>query len=159
MENRGALLECIGQKKGNELTIMIPKTTSLLIVEDDDVDYKLLMRSFSQHKIANVTVRAKDGLDAWQKIKSGDIQKPFIILLDLNMPRMNGKELLTEIRNDPIYTDTVVFLMTTSTDKDDIKDSFAHHAAGYFLKDNVQGSIDKMVDVIDGYWQIVVLPS
>jgi CheY-like chemotaxis protein len=138
---------------------MIPKTTSLLIVEDDDVDYKLLMRSFAQRKIANVTVRAKDGLDAWEKIKSGEIQKPFIVLLDLNMPRMNGKELLTEIRNDPDHTDTVVFLMTTSTDKNDIKESFSKHAAGYFLKDNVQGSIDKMVEVIDGYWQIVVLPS
>ncbi len=138
---------------------MIPKTTSLLIVEDDDVDYKLLMRSFAQRKIANVTVRAKDGLDAWEKIKSGEIQKPFIVLLDLNMPRMNGKELLTEIRNDPEHTNTVVFLMTTSTDKNDIKESFSKHAAGYFLKDNVQGSIDKMVEVIDGYWQIVVLPS
>ncbi|MBD5770090.1 response regulator [Marinomonas colpomeniae] len=138
---------------------MIPKTTSLLIVEDDDVDYKLLMRSFAQRKIANVTVRAKDGLDAWEKIKSGEIQKPFIVLLDLNMPRMNGKELLTEIRNDPDHADTVVFLMTTSTDKNDIKESFSKHAAGYFLKDNVQGSIDKMVEVIDGYWQIVILPS
>jgi CheY-like chemotaxis protein len=138
---------------------MIPKTTSLLIVEDDDVDYKLLMRSFAQRKIANVTVRAKDGLDAWEKIKSGEIQKPFIVLLDLNMPRMNGKELLTEIRNDSDHMDTVVFLMTTSTDKNDIKESFSKHAAGYFLKDNVQGSIDKMVEVIDGYWQIVVLPS
>lgn len=138
---------------------MIPKTTSLLIVEDDDVDYKLLMRSFAQRKIANVTVRAKDGLDAWEKIKTGEVQKPFIILLDLNMPRMNGKELLTEIRGDSDHSGTVVFLMTTSTDKDDIKDSFSKHAAGYFLKDNVQGSIDKMVEVIDGYWQIVVLPS
>lgn len=138
---------------------MIPKTTSLLIVEDDDVDYKLLMRSFAQRKIANATVRAKDGLDAWEKIKSGEIQKPFIILLDLNMPRMNGKELLSEIRNDPIHSDTVVFLMTTSTDKNDIQEGFSKHAAGYFLKDNVQGSIDKMVEVIDGYWQIVILPS
>ena len=138
---------------------MVPKIISLLIVEDDDVDYKLLVRSFSKRKISNSMFRAKDGLDAWQKIKSGEIQRPFILLVDLNMPRMNGKELLAEIRNDPVHNDTVVFFMTTSTDKNDIKESFSKHAAGYFLKDNVEGSIDKIVEVVDGYWQIVTLPS
>jgi len=138
---------------------MIAKTISLLVVEDDDVDFKLLMRSFTQSKISNAVIRAKDGLDAWEKIQTGKVQKPLIVLLDLNMPRMNGQELLTEIRNDPEFKDTVVFLMTTSTDQKDIKEVFSKNAAGYFLKDNVQGSIDKMVEVIDGYWQIAVLPS
>ncbi len=135
------------------------KVISVLVVEDDEVDFKLLMRSFSQRKISNSIVRAKDGLDAWEKIQTGEIQKPFIVLLDLNMPRMNGQELLNEIRNDPEYKGTVVFLMTTSMDQKDINQVFSKQAAGYFLKDNVQGSIDKMVETIDGYWQIAVLPS
>lgn len=138
---------------------MQPQLATIFVVEDDDVDFRLLMRSFEQRKIANVVVRAIDGLDALEKIASGEVQKPFIVLLDLNMPRMNGREFLTELRKDPVYKDTVVFLVTTSNDDRDIRESFSQHVAGYFLKDNVAGSLDKIVEVINGYWQIVVLPK
>lgn len=138
---------------------MAHKLTTILVVEDDDIDYKLILRSFEKRKIANVVVRAIDGVDALEKIESGEIKKPFIILLDLNMPRMNGQEFLREIRKHPKYSDTVVFLVTTSDDDEDIRQGFSQHVAGYFLKDNVGDSLDQVVDVINGYWQIVVLPE
>jgi CheY-like chemotaxis protein len=152
-------LKFFGQIKEKKMPSITPKLATLLVVEDDEVDFKLLMRSFAQRKISNAVVRAKDGLDALEKIQNEEVSKPFIVLLDLNMPRMNGREFLTEIRKDPLHADTVVFLITTSSDSKDIKESFAQHAAGYFLKDNVDGSIDKIVEVIDGYWQIVILPT
>lgn len=132
---------------------------TILVVEDDDVDYKLLLRSFEKRKIGNVVVRAIDGLDALEKINAGAVQKPFIVLLDLNMPRMNGQEFLVELRKDPVHKDTVVFLVTTSDDEQDVQEGFSQHVAGYFVKDNVAGSLDKIVEVINGYWQIVVLPK
>lgn len=138
---------------------MQAQLATILVVEDDDVDYRLLMRSFDKRKIANVVVRAVDGLDALEKINSGEVRKPFIILLDLKMPRMNGQEFLVELRKDPVHHDTVVFLVTTSDDDDDIRQGFSQHVAGYFLKDKVVDSLDAIVDVINGYWQIVVLPK
>lgn len=138
---------------------MTPKQTTIFVVEDDDVDFKLLMRSFEKRKIANVVVRAVDGIDALEKMKHGEVPKPFIILLDINMPRMNGQEFLKVIRQDPEHKYSVVFLVTTSDDDEDIRQGFSQHVAGYFLKDNVGDSLDKIVDVINGYWQIVVLPE
>ncbi len=134
-------------------------SATILVVEDDDVDFKLLMRSFQRRKIGNSVVRAVDGLDALQKIEAGEVQKPFIVLLDLNMPRMNGQEFLTELRKHPRFGDTVVFLITTSSDENDIRLSFEQHVAGYFLKDNVDDSFDRIVEVINGYWHIAVLPE
>lgn len=138
---------------------MTAKQATIFVVEDDDVDFKLLMRAFDKRKIANVVIRAVDGIDALEKLKSGEVSKPFIVLLDINMPRMNGQEFLKEIRQDPEHQDTVVFLVTTSEEDEDIRQGFSQHVAGYFLKDNVAGSLDKIVDVINGYWQIVVLPE
>jgi len=131
---------------------------SLLVVEDDDVDFKLLMRSFQKRKIANVIIRAKDGLDALNKIETGEVKQPFFVLLDINMPRMNGWEFLQLLRQHPKHANTIVFINTTSSDEVDIKKGFEKHVAGYFYKDNINHSIDKLVEVIDGYWQIVVLP-
>lgn len=72
---------------------------------------------------------------------------------------MNGNEFLVELRKNPDFGSTVVFVLTTSNDEEDIRNSFSQHVAGYFIKDNVYDSIEKVVEVIDGYWQIVQLPS
>lgn len=138
---------------------MTHKQATLFVIEDDDVDFKLMMRSFKKRKIANSIVRAKDGIDALEKLDSGEVAGPFIVLLDLNMPRMNGWEFLTEIRHHPQHHTVVVFLLTTSNDEDDIRRGFEQHIAGYFFKDDADNSIDKIVEVINGYWQIVVLPG
>lgn len=138
---------------------MKTRQTTIFVVEDDDVDYRLLLRSFEKRKIANVIVRAVDGIDALEKIERGEVKKPFIILLDISMPRMNGQEFLKIIRQHPEHKDTVIFLVTTSSNDQDIREGFSQHVAGYFLKDNVASSLDKIVDVINGYWQIVVLPE
>jgi CheY-like chemotaxis protein len=81
------------------------RAATLLVVEDDEVDLLAIERGFRQHKIANDVVTAKDGLDALQILRGGPdrppLPKPYLILLDLNMPRMNGFELLTALRQDP----------------------------------------------------------
>ncbi|GLR70105.1 response regulator [Agaribacter marinus] len=138
---------------------MLSKPPQIFVIEDDDVDFRLLVHAFHTQKLINPVVRAKDGEDAIDMLSNIAKNGPFIILLDLNMPRMNGHEFLHELRKHPKYAKTVVFVLTTSADRDDIEESFDHHVAGYFLKDDAGESINQVVDVINGYWQIVLLPE
>jgi CheY-like chemotaxis protein len=132
---------------------------TVFVIDDDDVDFKLLKYEFSKRKIINSMVRAIDGVDALEKLASGEVQKPFIVLLDINMPRMGGMEFLEELRKDKNYEDTVVFILSTSSDLSDIRESYKKHVAGYFLKDDAAQSIERVVDVLGGYFQIVMLPD
>lgn len=137
-------------KKGDEVT--------LLLVEDDDVDAINIERSFEQKKIKNNLIRAYDGVDALEKLKNGVVKKPYIILLDLQMPRMTGLEFLKKIRSDEKLKDSVVFVLTTSLDEEDIAASYLEHIAGYFVKDETGDRFLNIVDLLDGYWKVVHLP-
>lgn len=132
---------------------------SLLLVEDDDIDAMYIMRDFKKRRIGNPFVRAVDGLDALEKLRAGEVSKPYIILLDLQMPRMNGLEFLKEIRNDPELEHAVVFVLTTSKDEQDITSSYKSHIAGYFIKEAPGEGFLSIVELLDGYWKLAHLPS
>lgn len=80
------------------------KEVSLLIVDDDDIDVMGLYRALEKLKVANPCFRAKDGLEALDMLRSGVVPAPSLVLLDLNMPRMNGIEFLRELRADKVLT-------------------------------------------------------
>ena len=132
---------------------------TLFVVEDDDVDYIAIQRSLQHLKILNPLVRATDGQEALEMLQSKSIQHPFIMLLDLQMPRMTGLELLSTIRNNSDFKDTIVFILTTSDDESDIVASYQHNVAGYFVKDEVDKEFFDVISLLDGYWQIVHLPG
>lgn len=134
------------------------KQVTLFLVEDDDIDYITMKRSFKQKRIGNPILRARDGQEALDWLKANDVPKPFIMLLDLQMPRMNGVELLSEIRSDAELADSTVFILTTSKDETDIMASYQHNVAGYFVKDEAGEEFLSVVDLLDGYWRIVHLP-
>lgn len=136
---------------------------TFLLVEDDDVDVMYLQRTFRQLGIANPLVVASDGIEALEKLRGANghdpISKPFIILLDLNMPRMNGIEFLTELRKDPEIKHTVVFVLTTSDDEQDKFNAYEHHVAGYIVKNEAGQSLQPALEMLDRYWRVVELPS
>ena len=134
------------------------REVTLLLVEDDDVDAINIERSFVRKKIKNPLIRAYDGLDALDKLRNGTVIRPYIILLDLQMPRMNGLDFLKEIRGDEELGDSVIFVLTTSSDEQDITASYSEHIAGYFVKDETGDRFLSVVDLLDGYWKIVHLP-
>ncbi|WP_371195505.1 response regulator [Glaciecola sp. SC05] len=138
---------------------MTSNCPTLFVIDDDDVDFKLLKHEFTKRKVTNEIIRAKDGVDALEKLALGVVQKPFVILLDLNMPRMGGMEFLSELRKHEEYEDAVVFILSTSSDINDIQASYEKHVAGYFLKDDAEKGIERVVDVLGGYFQIVMLPD
>lgn len=132
---------------------------NVLLVEDDDIDFMSIVRSFKKRKILNKITRAIDGVHALELLREETIVKPFIVLLDLQMPRMSGLEFLDTIRNDDMLNDMVIFVLTTSDNEQDIVKSYKKHVAGYFLKDRVSDQFLDVVDVLDGYWRILQLPK
>lgn len=132
---------------------------TLFLIEDDDVDASVIQRGFAKQRIANPIVRAQDGVAALEMLKSKEVAKPFIVLLDLQMPRMGGIEWLQTIRKDELFRDSVVFVLTTSDDEQDIVESYRLNVAGYFIKDETGQAFLEIINLLDGYWKVVHLPT
>jgi len=140
---------------------MIGNEVHILLVEDDEVDAEAVTRAFLKHKIANPIIRAGDGLEALGILRGEGVAampRPYIILLDLNMPRMNGLEFLQELRDDDALTDSVVFVLTTSDDERDKTAAYKTHIAGYVLKSKAREDFSRLIELMDCYWKIVELP-
>jgi CheY-like chemotaxis protein len=134
------------------------KTVSLLIIDDDDIDATALRRALQKLKLLNPLYRAKDGIEALEILRNGEIPSPYIILLDINMPRMNGLEFLEELRADPELTHSVVFVLTTSKSDEDITAAYREHVAGYLLKQRMDNDFMQVVSLLDHYWRVIELP-
>lgn len=138
-------------KRSHEVTIMV--------VDDDDVDAIGITRALKKLKILNPVVRARDGLEGLAILRQPDIlHKPYIVLLDINMPRMNGLEMLSALRNDPSLSSTVVFMLTTSKINEDKISAYKQHVAGYIVKTQVEDCFMRVTTMLDQYWRVVELP-
>lgn len=137
---------------------MKSKEVTILLVEDDDIDAMGIEREFNKHRITNNIIRAKDGKEALELLQMNQIPAPYVVLLDLNMPRMSGLEFLEALRKDDQLRNTVVFILTTSKDNNDIIASYEQFIAGYFVKNETGTGFQKIVELLDGYWKIVYLP-
>lgn len=133
------------------------KAATILLVEDDDIDAKGVERAFKRLKILNSVVRAKDGIEALEFLETEAVNRPYIILLDLNMPRMGGLEMLDALRKSR-WKDSVVFVLTTSKADEDKFAAYDQHIAGYIVKGNLDIGFEQLVTMIDHYWKIVELP-
>lgn len=136
---------------------------NFLIVDDDEVSIKSIVRAMKSIDIANPTHIARDGLQALeildQHLDYENVLPPFIVTLDLNMPKMNGIEFLEEIRNHPVYCKLVVFVLTTSDAPDDIDAAYKNNIAGYIVKDNAVESLKDALKMLSDYSSLIVLPE
>lgn len=139
---------------------MTSKAVHILLVEDDDVDVQAVHRAFRKLKIANPVHVARDGLEALEVLRGtkGAMPSPHLVLLDLNMPRMNGIEFLEEIRNDEALRETIVFVLTTSQADEDRVEAYRLNVAGYIIKSDPATSLLSAVDMLDHYWKVVEFP-
>jgi CheY-like chemotaxis protein len=137
-------------------------TVSILLAEDDLIDQKAFLRAFEKLRIKNPVTVAKDGLEAWEILKGvngkAPLGRPNLLILDINMPRMNGLELLDRIREDADLHDSIVFMLTTSNDEEDKIEAFNLNVAGYMLKSDIGQSFVKAVELIDKYWRVMEFP-
>jgi CheY-like chemotaxis protein len=138
---------------------MNEKMLNILLVEDDEVDVMNVRRAFQKNHIANPLFTAGDGIEALEKLRSGEIPKGRrIVLLDLNMPRMNGIELLRELRKDPQLVSTTVVVLTTSNDERDKIDAYNLNVAGYLLKPVTFSNFCEVMATLNKYWTLVEMP-
>ncbi|MDT8437450.1 MAG: response regulator [Wenzhouxiangellaceae bacterium] len=135
------------------------RPVQLLLVEDDDVDAMAVRRALNKHRIANPVLRAHDGVEALEMLHRDITQPPVIVLLDLNMPRMNGLEFLDQLRADPVWSSVVVFVLTTSAAESDIDAAYRRHVAGYIVKKNAGADFVEAIRMLEHYWCVVELPD
>ena len=132
---------------------------NILLVEDDEVDVMNVQRAFKKNHIANPLFLANNGIDALEQLRNGSIPRDRrIILLDLNMPRMNGIEFLRELRRDPELNLTPVVVLTTSNDERDRIEAYNLNVAGYILKPVTFSNFCEVMAALNKYWALVELP-
>jgi len=136
---------------------MASKVVHILLVEDDEVDVRALRWAFEKLRIANPVTVASDGVEALEILKT--LPRPYLIITDINMPRMNGIELLRKIRESDELRDSIVFVLTTSNDEQDKIDAYNLNVAGYMLKSDMGTSFTRAIGLIDNYWKVVEFPG
>lgn len=135
------------------------KEVALFLIEDDDIDALTIERGLKQQNIDNPIIRAYDGQQAIELLEEHQVPSPYVIVLDLQMPRLNGVEFLKKIRSEDKYKDAVVFVLTTSVSDSDVMETYSQHVAGYFVKDQLGDNFSELINMLSKYWKIVVLPS
>ena len=135
---------------------------NLLLVEDDDVAAEAVMRGLQKHALDCPVIPAEDGRAALQilrgKHNGRQIAKPYLVLLDLNMPRMNGFEFLQELRSDEDLRETVVFVLTTSGAETDRARAYRENIAGYMVKSAIGPQFSGLARFLTEYRWAVQLP-
>ena len=141
---------------------MIPASASrpILLVEDNPVDLDLTLRAFVRRNLANPIQVARDGQEALDWIprwEAGETM-PLVILLDLKLPRVDGLEVLRQLREHPVSRDLPVVVLTSSSEDRDVKAAYRLHANSYIIK---PVNFEKFMDVatqIELYWLLINYP-
>lgn len=131
---------------------------TILLVEDDMVDVMTVKRAFKELKILNPLEVAGNGVEALSFLQKQNISMPGIILLDLNMPKMNGIELLKIIKMDENTKRIPVVVLTTSKEEQDKIESYNLGVAGYMIKPVDYVQFVEVIKTIDLYWTLSELP-
>jgi hypothetical protein len=144
---------------------MKDKIINILLVEDDEVDVMNVKRAFKKSNITNPLYVAGNGLEALAMLRGQKEKPPVIpthrrlILLDLNMPKMNGIEFLQELRADPELKATPVIVLTTSDEDKDKIEAYNLNVAGYILKPVTFINFAQIMATLNNYWTLSELPQ
>ena len=141
---------------------MDEKLLHILLVDDDEVDVMNVQRAFKRNNIVNPLYVATNGLEALDMLRGKGVEAipgpRRLILLDLNMPRMNGLEFLRALREDPELRPLTVVVLTTSDDERDRIEAYNLNVAGYMLKPVTFTAFVEAMATLNKYWTINELP-
>ncbi len=141
---------------------MTDSEVSILIVDDDEIDARAVQRALRQQRIANPVYTATNGREGLAMLRGeggrAKVPRPYLILLDLNMPRMNGLQFLQELRGDSSLTDSIVFVLTTSRADEDRAAAYRQHVAGYLQKPDTGNDFLRAIQMLERYVISVQFP-
>ena len=126
----------------------------ILLVDDDRVDVMTAKRALKDINVTNPVYTAGNGEEAIELLRDEKTEKPGVILLDLNMPRMNGIEFLRLIKNDASLKRIPVVVLTTSKEEEDKVESFSLGVAGYMIKPVDYIKFVEVIRTINLYWTL-----
>ncbi|MFQ4139689.1 response regulator [Nodosilinea sp. PGN35] len=143
---------------------MEKRTVNVLLVEDDEVDVMNVQRAFKRNRIDNPLYIANNGLDALSMLRGEDDapssmpEHRRLVLLDINMPKMNGLEFLQELRQDESLKSTPVVVLTTSDADQDRLEAYRLNVAGYILKPVTFATFTRVMEALNQYWALCEIP-
>lgn len=126
----------------------------ILLIEDDTIDQMAVKRAFKELKITNKLFIANNGEEALEFLRDKNTQLPGFILLDLNMPKMNGLEFVNIVKKDPDFKKIPIVVLTTSLEENDRIESFNLSVAGYIIKPVDYHNFIEAVKAINVYWTL-----
>ncbi|MGI0492094.1 response regulator [Alkalinema pantanalense CENA528] len=135
------------------------RSDPILLVEDDRIDVLNVKRGLREIQATNPLYVVEDGEEALEFLRNAQNPKPALILLDLNMPRMNGLELLQVLKGDPVLKMIPVIILTTSQEEKDRQESFRLSVAGYMVKPLDYENFLEILQAIYQYWLLSQSPN
>ncbi len=132
----------------------------ILLVEDNPMDVDLTLRAFARRNLTNRIEVARDGQEALEWIPRWEAGEPLplVVLLDLKLPRIDGLEVLRQLRETPISKDLPIVVLTSSSERKDVETAYSHHANSYIVK---PVNFEKFMEVaaqIELYWCLLNHP-
>lgn len=143
---------------------MRKRPVNVLLVEDDEVDVMNVQRAFKRNQIQNPLYVAGNGLEALSMLRGNDADLPAVpwhrrlVLLDINMPKMNGLEFLQALRQDESLKSTPVVVLTTSDADRDRLEAYRLNVAGYILKPVSFATFANVMAALNQYWTLCEIP-
>ncbi len=140
------------------------KHKTIFLVEDNKADIRLIQEALKNSSVPHQVVTVRDGIDAMAYLRQegeyANAPRPDLILLDLNLPKKDGREVLAEIKADPVLKRIPVVVLTTSKNEDDIFHSYDLHVNCYITKSRNLNQLFQIVKSIEDFWLCTVtLPS
>jgi CheY-like chemotaxis protein len=138
---------------------MDDRALNILLVDDDEVDVMTVKRAFEKANITNPMHIATNGLEALEILRGPKMPATRrLVLLDLNMPKMNGIEFLRELRKDPDLAHTTVVVLTTSNEDRDRVEAYRLNVSGYLLKPVTFSTFAEVMAALNKYWTLQEMP-
>ena len=135
------------------------KNIHIVLADDDAIDREMVKRSLKKHGLENPLTCVTDGVEALEVLRGTGgramVPQPCIVIVDINMPRMNGFQMMQEMRSDPHMRNNVIFMLTTSAGDPDRRLAYELQAAGYFLKKHTAD----FVQLLGQYCRLNVFPE
>ncbi|HMR66370.1 MAG TPA: response regulator [Anaerolineae bacterium] len=141
---------------------MLDQAIHILLIEDDDVEAEAVQRAFKQRHMLNALTIVPDGLEAFKVLRGEEgrrrLPHPYVILLDLNLPRMGGLEFLQAVRRDPQLRTSTIFVFTTSNRNEDKTAAYNELVAGYLVKSKAGPNFENLIGLLDFYHRLAEFP-